>query len=121
VYYGLLLVSLAGTGSLLQVNLSVGSLDATAYAVKSASGNLNLIVVNKDTAQAMELTIETDQNIQSATLQIMTGPSLGALSGVTIGGGTVNSDASFSPASPTVLTPVAHKRFAASQRRVSGY
>jgi hypothetical protein len=104
-YYGLLLVSLAGTGSLLQVNLSAGSLDATAYAVKSANGNLNLIVVNKDTAQAMELTIETNQNIQSATLQTMTGPSLAALSGITIQGATVNSNGSFSPASPSVLTP----------------
>ena len=47
-YYGLLFFSLAGAGTLLQTQLSAGSVDVTAYAVKTASGGLNLILVNKD-------------------------------------------------------------------------
>jgi hypothetical protein len=48
-YYGLLFFSLAGPGTLLATQLSVGSADATAYAVRSASGGLNVTVVNKET------------------------------------------------------------------------
>jgi hypothetical protein len=104
-YYGLLLFSLAGTGALLQTQLSAGNIDATAYAVQSASGGLNVIVVNKDMLQNLTLTIQTTQNIQAATLQIMTAPSLGSLSGVTIQGATVNSDGSFTPENASALTP----------------
>jgi hypothetical protein len=103
-YYGLLLFSLVGPGALLASQLSAGSVDSTAYAVKVANGDLNLVVVNKDTVQTLTLTIETGNNIRMATMQIMTGSSLAALSGVTIQGATVNSDGSFAPATPGVLT-----------------
>jgi hypothetical protein len=103
-YYGLLLFALAGQGMLLESQLSAGTVDATAYAVRTASGVLNLVVVNKDTLQNMILTIETNQNIQLATLQTMTGASLAATSGVTIQGATVNPDGTFFPHSPDTLT-----------------
>jgi len=105
-YYGLLLFSLAGSGTLLSTQLSAGGIEATAYAVRTATGGLNLIVVNKDTVQNLTLTIQTNQSIQTATLQTMTGPSLAALSGVTIQGATVNIDGSFAPVSAETLTPV---------------
>ena len=60
--------------------------------MRSASGALNVVVVNKDTLQNLTLTIATSQNIQSATQQAMTGASLAATSGVTIQGATVNID-----------------------------
>jgi hypothetical protein len=104
-YYGLLLFALAGLGTLLETQLSAGSVDVTAYAVRNPSGGLNLIVVNKDTLQNLTHTIETSQSIQTATLETMTGPSLAAISGVTIQGATVNSDGSFAPASADTLTP----------------
>ena len=103
-YYGLLLFSLAGPGTLLETQLSAGTVDATAYAVRTAGGGLNLVVVNKDTLQNMILTIATGQNIQLATLQTMTGASLAATSGVTIQGAVVNLDGSFFPASAGTLT-----------------
>jgi hypothetical protein len=104
-YYGLLLFSLAGPGTLFETQLSAGTVDATAYAVRTASGGLNVVVVNKDTLQNMVLTIATGQNIHSATLQTMTGASLAATSGVTIQGAIVNPDGSFFPTSPGTLTP----------------
>ena len=99
-YYGLLLFALAGSGTLLETQLSAGSVDVTAYAVRTASGGLNLIVVNKDALQNLTLTIQTNQPIQTASMQIMTGPSLAAISGVTIQGATMNQDGTFAPASP---------------------
>jgi hypothetical protein len=104
-YYGLLLFSLAGPGTLLETQLSAGTVDATAYAVRNSSGGLNVIVVNKDTLQNLTLTISTNQNIQLATQQTMTGGSLATTSGVTIQGATVNPDGTFFPTVPGTLTP----------------
>ena len=104
-YYGLLLFALAGTGTLLETQLSAGSVDATAYALRTPSGSLNLILVNKDLLQNLTLTIQANQAIQTASMQIMTGPSLAALSGVTVQGATMNKDGAFAPASPGTLTP----------------
>ncbi|MGB8536475.1 MAG: glycosyl hydrolase family 79 C-terminal domain-containing protein [Acidobacteriaceae bacterium] len=104
-YYGLLLFALAGTGTLMETQLSIGTVDATAYALKTPGGGLNLIVVNKDTLQNLTLTIQANQAIQTASMQLMTGPSLAAISGVTIQGATVNPDGTFAPASPGTLTP----------------
>jgi len=104
-YYGLLLFALAGEGALLETQMSIGNVDATAYAVRQENGGVNLMVVNKDTLQNLTLTIETNQSIQTAIQQTMRGPSLAATSGVTIQGATVNKDGSFSPVSPDTLTP----------------
>jgi hypothetical protein len=105
-YYGLLLFALAGQGTMLQTQLSAGSVDATAYAVRTSSGGLNLILVNKDLLQGLTLTIQANQTIHTASMQIMTGPGLAANSGVTIQGATMNNDGSFAPASAGTLTPV---------------
>jgi hypothetical protein len=104
-YYGLFLFALAGSGTLLETQVSAGSVDVTAYAVRTPSGGLNIILVNKDTLQNLTLTIQANQAIHTASMQIMTGPSLAAVSGVTIQGATMNKDGTFAPASPGTLTP----------------
>lgn len=104
-YYGLLFFTLAGPGTLLETQLLAGSVDATAYAVRTESGGLSVMIVNKDTIQNLTITIRTNQIIQTATLIAMTGPSLAATSGVTIQGATVNKDGSFTPAGSDTLTP----------------
>jgi hypothetical protein len=104
-YYGLLLFSMTGTGTLLETILSAGNIDVTAYAVKTPSGGLNIILVNRDTLQNLTLTIQANQHIETASMQTMTGPSLAAVSGVTIQGATMNQDGTFAPASPGTLTP----------------
>jgi hypothetical protein len=62
-------------------------------------------VVNKDTLQNLTLTIRANQPVNTASMQTMTGPSLDALSGVTIQGATMEKDGTFAPASPGTLTP----------------
>ena len=104
-YYGLLLFALAGTGTLLETQLSAGSVDVTAYAVKTPSGGLNIVLVNKDSLQNLTLTIQTTQPVKTASMQTMTGPGLAAVSGVTIQSATMNKDGAFAPASPGTLTP----------------
>ncbi len=111
-YYGILLFTLAGQGTLYTTSLSgIGSLNITAYAVKTPSGGLNVIVVNKDSAQNLQLTVQLPQSASSATLLEMTqftsgasGPSLSATSGVTIQGATVGVNGAFSPGAAYVLS-----------------
>jgi hypothetical protein len=106
-YYGLLLFALAGTGTLLETQVSAGNVDVTAYAVRTPSGGLNIILVNKDTLQNLTLTIQANQPVKTASMQTMTGPSLAAVSGVTIQGATMNKGGTFAPAIPGTLTPAA--------------
>jgi hypothetical protein len=112
-YYGILFFTLAGRGTLYSTTLSgIGGLNVTAYAVKTASGGLNIVVVNKDTAQNLQLSVQLPQTASSATLLEMTqlssgssGPNLSATSGVTIQGATVSPNGSFSPGPAYVLNP----------------
>jgi hypothetical protein len=102
-YYGILLFTLAGTGTLLPTQLSAGNLNVTAYAIKSDSGGINLVLVNKDSTQNLSVSVQLPQPVNSAILLEMTqatgtsGASLTATSGVTIQGAVVNPDGTFSP------------------------
>lgn len=109
-FYGILLFTLAGTGTLYTTSLTAGSLNVTAYAVKTASG-LNLVVVNKDSTQNLRLAIQLPQVAASATLLEMTqlssgasGPDLMATSGVMIQGAIVGADGSFAPGQAYALS-----------------
>jgi hypothetical protein len=111
-YYGILLFVLAGQGMLYTTSLSAGSLNVTAYAVKTSSGGLNLVIVNKDSAQNLQLSAQLPQSANSATLLEMTqlsagasGPALSATSGVTIQGASVGTNGSFSPDTAYILNP----------------
>lgn len=111
-YYGMLLFTLAGQGTLYTTQLSAGGLNATAYAVKTSSGSLNLVVVNKDLTNNLKLTAQLPQSANSATLleltQLSTGasaPDLSATGGVTIQGASVNNDGTFSPGTAYILSP----------------
>jgi len=106
-FYGILLFTLAGQGTLYTTDISAGSLNVTAYAVKTAAGGLNVIVVNKDLTQNLQLTAQLPQSTGSATLLTMTGQGLSATSGVAIQGAGVNPDGTFAPAAAYALSPSA--------------
>jgi hypothetical protein len=102
-YYGMLLFTLAGTGTLLGAQLSAGSLDVSAYALRLADGSLSLVVVNKEAARSIALAIECPEAAGAATLMALTGPALTATAGVEIQGATVGVDGSFAPLAPYTL------------------
>jgi hypothetical protein len=103
-YYGVLLFTLAGPGPLLSTTIDAGGLNASAYTIQNSPNRLSMIVVNKDETQNLQLTATCGSAVQSATLQVMSGPSLSSTTGVTIQGSPVNPDGSFSPGSPYGLT-----------------
>jgi Bacterial Ig-like domain (group 2) len=111
-YYGILFFTLAGPGTLYTTQLSAGSLNVTAYAVLAPTGDLNLVIVNKDQIQNLQLTVQLPQSANSASLVEMTqlsqgatGPDLTAIQGVTIQGAGVNLGSPFSAgAAYTIIT-----------------
>ncbi len=110
-YYGMLLFTLAGQGTLYQTQLAAGQINATAYAVKTATGGLNLVIVNKDATQNLDLSVLLPQVAKTATVMAMTqlssdsaGPSLTATDGITIQGGAVDASGNFSPSTPYNLS-----------------
>ena len=99
-YYGTLLFTLAGTGTLLGTTLAAGGLNVTAYALQPRAGLLSIVVVNKDAEQTLDLSIDCGSPVSGATLIALTGPALDASSGVAIQGAAVAVDGGFAPAAP---------------------
>jgi hypothetical protein len=93
-YYGLLLFSLAGQGTLLQSTLSTNNFNATIYAVRSPSGTTNILIVNKEPYQSLNITIDCGRDITNADLVELRGTSLAATTGQTLQGATVSPDGS---------------------------
>ena len=112
-YYGALLVALAGQGGLLSTNVSAGMLNVSAYAVQNTPTQLSVILVNKDQSQNLQFTATCPGVVSSASMQVMTGPSLSSTTGITIQGSSVNLDGSFSPHSSYAVT--------VSENTFSGY
>jgi len=96
-YYGALLCALAAQGPLLATTIAAGSLNTSAYTVQNSPAQLSVILVNKDVTENLLFTATCPGTVQSASLQVLTGPSLSSTSGVTIQGSPVNPDGSFSP------------------------
>jgi len=109
-YYGVLLCALAGQGALLGTTISAGSLNTSAYTVQNSALQLSLIINNKDETQNLQFTVTCPEAVQSATLQVLTGPSLSATTGVTIQASPVNPNGTFTPQSPYGL-PVSGDTF----------
>ncbi len=104
-YYGMLLFSLAGQGTLYTTNLSASGLNVTAYAVKTSAGT-NLVLINKDSSQNLQVTIRMPGQVSSATLLQMsqltagnTGPDLTATAGVTLQNAGISATGAFAPGS----------------------
>jgi hypothetical protein len=94
----LLLFTLAGQGTLLTTSVVAGALNVSAYAIRTPAGGLSVVVVNKDSTQNLQLSVDTGLSVTSAALLVMTGPALDATSGVAIQGAAVAPDGSFAPA-----------------------
>jgi hypothetical protein len=111
VFYGMLLFAMAGQGNLLQTQLSAGQLNASAYATQQPGSGLNVVVVNKDSSQGLQLTIQLPQTAASAKMIVMTqqstagaAPSLAATSGVSIQGATIGANGAFAPSAADKLS-----------------
>lgn len=103
-YYGLLLFTMAGTGTVLETTFSPGSANATAYTLKNSNGTLNVVIINKDSSKNLQLLINAGRKINKATAKLLAMPQLTSTTGLTIQGSGVGVDGSFSPKAATALT-----------------
>lgn len=96
-YYGMRLFTLAGEGTLRNSTLSAGELNVSAYALERADESLSLVVVNKEAAQNLSLSIDCGGAVDAATLVALTGPAADAASGVAIQGAAIGNDGRLAP------------------------
>ncbi len=109
-YYGILLFTLAGPGTLYRTTVSAGALNVTAYAILTASGGLNLIINNQDPTNNLALSVQVPTTPPIGSLLQLTqlttdaaGPSLTATTGVTLQGAEVDASGTFTPADPYLI------------------
>ena len=99
-YYGMLLFTLAGEGTLRRCSLATEVTGVSAYALERTDGALSVVVVNKDATHNLSLSIDCGRAVAQASLVALTGPAADALSGVCIQGSEVGADGAFSPQPP---------------------
>ena len=109
IFYGMLLFTMAGAGPIYKTTTSAGTLNFTAYAVGAADGSTRVVVVNKDPSTTVDPTIDVGVSVNGATSTAVAGPALGATTGVTLGGASIDPSGTFGPNPPTTLAFVGTK------------
>lgn len=105
VFYGLKLFSLLPQGQVLPAAVSLGSnINFTAYGVREDSGATGAVLNNKDTNNAVQVSINLGSIVTAAQMTELTGPDLAATNGYTIGGATINPDGSWAGGVQSVLS-----------------
>jgi hypothetical protein len=104
-YYGLLLFSMAGQGSVSQPTVTGTAVNITAYAVGLADGSTNVVLVNKDPTKTVQANVIVGAaTTGSLTLFTGAGPSqsLTATTGFTLGGAEIVPGMPWTPSSTSV-------------------
>jgi len=83
-YYGMLLVSQIGTGSMLATTASAGNVNFKAYTVSPTDGSTRVVLVNSDASSSVNASVDIGAAVASAGAVYLRGPSLTSLTGVTL-------------------------------------
>lgn len=105
-FYGMLLFTHAGTGPILATTASTAAtpaLNFTAYAVKQSDGSTRIVLNNKDGAATVHASVHVGVAVTSADVMRLEGPSLGATTGVTLGGAGIDPTGAWTPTAPASL------------------
>lgn len=85
-YYGMLAFAMAGHGELLKTTLDRGEVNLVAYATREESGELILIVINKDLVRDVTIQCRLPKGTKPEGAYRLRGPSVEAKSDVTFAG-----------------------------------
>jgi hypothetical protein len=102
VYYGMLFTHMLGTGRLLHVTVRSAH-NIAAHAVRAADGRVRVVIENLS-ATGTTITVHAGAVTGSATVLHLTGPSLGATSGVRIQGRVVPASGMFTAGAPSRIS-----------------
>lgn len=100
-YYGLLAFAQAAKGDTVAARCEAAGANVTAYAVRQRSNELCVVVVNKDQSKDASVAIRGVAARQSRVMRL-TAPSLTAMSGITLGGASVDGEGKWSGKSESV-------------------
>lgn len=89
-YYGILAFQLGGNGRIIPVNMSGTAQNMTAYSTVDSNGILYLTIINKDTLNAVPVTINAGVNFNYGQKVSLTAPYISATSGFKLAGDTVS-------------------------------
>jgi hypothetical protein len=110
IFYGMLLFSKIGQGTILGTSGVPAAVNFSSYAVASAGGATTVVLNNKDRVTTVHATVDRGTAVASANLVLLQGPSLDATTGVTLAGAPISPDGGFAPNPPTSL-PTAGSTF----------
>ena len=99
-FYGMLFVSQAGVGDMLQTRVTVGSVNFTAYSIALPDGSTSIALVNKDATNGVNASVDVGASVAAATATYLQAPSLGATTGVTLAGAGVSPTGAWTPRAP---------------------
>jgi hypothetical protein len=106
IYYGMLLFQQAGAGQLISNTLSQPQTDnmVSAYSLKTPIG-IKTILFNKRPDTKISLTVDPGHSAKRAKVLRLTGPSLDATSGVTLGNDAVDANANWTAKTYSIYPP----------------
>jgi hypothetical protein len=96
-YYAMLFISRAGTGTLLSTTPSFGTLNVTAYSILQSDGSTNVVIVNKDQTNGLNASVDVGAPVTTANALYLQGPSLTSTTGVTFAGAGVSATGDWTP------------------------
>jgi hypothetical protein len=102
-FYGMLLVSHAGTGNMLATSAKAGSLNFSAYTIETSGGGTNVVLVNKDGASGIHASVDIGVAATQAIAVYLLGSSLEATTGQTFAGGGVTAQGEWTTKPPYVV------------------
>ncbi len=106
-FYGLKMFSLMSQGYVIPSAISLSSnINFTAYGVRRANGGISVLLINKDTNNSANVSVNLGANVSGAQLIELTGPALDATNGYTLGGAAINPDGSWSGGVQTMLSAI---------------
>ncbi|MDP9036102.1 MAG: glycosyl hydrolase family 79 C-terminal domain-containing protein [Myxococcota bacterium] len=102
-FYGMLFVSRAGTGTMLGTTAAAGNMNFSAYSILQSDGSTNVALVNKDATTGISASVDIGAAVTSASAMLLQAPSLAATNGVTFAGAGVTPTGAWNANPPYAL------------------
>jgi hypothetical protein len=104
-YYGMLMFAQIGRGSLVPVRIETGPAGLSAYAVRASDASLRVCLINKESHDAIRVSIARGRHVAGASVLRLTGPAIDATAGIALGGATVDDTGQWSPTQRETIEP----------------
>jgi hypothetical protein len=105
-FYGMKMFAQAARGALIPTRLVSDRSDLSAFAVRSAEGNLRVCLINKDFSRSARVRIDPGRDFDASSVMRLSGPAADATADITLGGSSVDPFGGWSPTTSEAAHPV---------------